>query len=48
MILTIDLGNTSVKAGIFDGDNLILHSFLDHPAIPTILVYQQWLKPMLE
>ncbi len=48
MILTIDLGNTSVKAGIFDADNLLLNSFLDHLPIPTILVYQQWLKPMLE
>jgi type III pantothenate kinase len=48
MILTIDLGNTSVKCGIFEGENLLINSYIDHPAIPTILVYQQWLKPMLE
>jgi type III pantothenate kinase len=48
MFLAIDLGNTSIKYGIFDAGKLISNHFLDHPTIPTIMVYQQWLKPMFD
>jgi type III pantothenate kinase len=48
MFLAIDLGNTSIKAGIFDDKDLLYTAFLDHPNIPTILVYQAWLKTMMD
>ncbi len=44
MLLAIDLGNTSVKLGVFDQGELVLHSFIDHPNIPTIKTYQTWLS----
>jgi type III pantothenate kinase len=46
MFLAIDLGNTSIKYGIFDAGKLVSNHYLDHPNIPTILAYQNWLKPI--
>lgn len=48
MLLAIDLGNTSVKLGVFDQGHLLLNSFLDHPNIPTIKAYQTWFTPVFK
>ncbi len=48
MLLAIDLGNTSVKLGVFDQGILQLHSFIDHPNIPTIKTYQTWLTTVFK
>ncbi|MFZ9782113.1 MAG: type III pantothenate kinase [Bacilli bacterium] len=48
MFLALDLGNTSIKAGVFEQGNLVFHSHLDHPPVATIKTYQAWLKPMFE
>jgi type III pantothenate kinase len=46
MFLALDIGNTSIKAGIFDGDTLLFSSFIDHPKNPTQKHYQRWLMPL--
>lgn len=48
MVMAIDLGNTSIKAGIFDATNLVFHAHVDHPHVPTIRFYQSWFKLMMD
>ncbi len=48
MLLAIDLGNTSVKLGVFDQGVLVLNSYVDHPNIPTIKTYQTWFSPVFQ
>lgn len=48
MLLAIDLGNTSVKLGVFDQGQLVLNSYLDHPSIPTIKTYQNWFANIVQ
>lgn len=46
MFLAFDLGNTSIKAGVFDGQTLLLNTHLDHGDKPTKAKYRTWLLPI--
>lgn len=48
MFLALDLGNTSIKAGVFDERKLVFNTYIDHPQIATIKIYQNWLKPLFD
>ncbi|MCH1533591.1 MAG: type III pantothenate kinase [Schleiferiaceae bacterium] len=43
MLITIDIGNTRIKMGLFDGANLIEHNVIDSQEVDQALkVYAQW------
>lgn len=48
MFLSLDLGNTSIKAGVFEQRKLVFNSHIDHPQVATIKTYETWLKPLFE
>ena len=46
MRFTFDIGNTSVKVGVFDGATMVFSSFMDHPVNRKPRAYISWLKPL--